>query len=298
MSRKLSFRRCLRIASPLATFFLGLAIVLGITPGRADQTMTFAWVADTRGDANNDVIDTAVLTPIVNSILALSPAPSVVIFGGDGGYRGGPTILTQFQQVFTNPLTAAGIPTAFAIGNHELYTTDANPLEQYALQRQQDFQEMFNSNWTQNGPAGFTNLAFSFHIGNSLFIIADSYYAPADGSTPFYGISNSQQKWMQGLLQNDTSSNIFVMTHIPAFSPRSLRRNPIWRIHGRPSRPRAMPPIRMPRFCLRGMSTCITARCGTAPMKCCRAPQAHRWAASRGTPASTRAPSSPAMSIS
>ena len=195
-------------------------------PARADQSMTFAWVADTRGDANNNVIDTAVFTPIVNNILALSPAPSVVIFGGDAGYRGGTTILTQFQQVFTNRLTDAGIPTAYAIGNHEIYTTDANPLTQYALQRQQDFQSMFNLTWPQNGPAGYNNLAFSFQIGNSLFIVADSYYAPANGSTPVYGVDKAQRDWIAGLLQNDTASHIFVLTHVPAFSPWNPSPNP------------------------------------------------------------------------
>jgi outer membrane autotransporter protein len=203
----------------LSTCRLLLALVYLVGPARADQSMSFVWVADTRGNANNDIIDTTVLTPIVNSIVALTPAPSVVIFGGDAAYRGGTDWLTKFQQVFTDRLTAAGIPTAFAIGNHELYTKDTSPLEQYALQRQQDFQSMFNSNWVQNGPAGYTNLAFSFQIGNSLFIVADSYYAPADGSTPVYKVDKAQRDWITRRLQNDTASHIFVLTHVPAFSP-------------------------------------------------------------------------------
>lgn len=181
--------------------------------------MSFAWVADTRGDANNDVIDTAVLTPIVNNILALSPAPNVVIFGGDAAYRGGTAWLTQFQQVFTDRMTAAGIPTAFAIGNHELYTASSSKTAPNSLLRQQEFQAMFNSNWTQNGPTGYNNLAFSFQIGNSQFIVADSFYAPADGSDPAYGVDKAQRDWITGLLQNDTASHTFVLTHVPAFSP-------------------------------------------------------------------------------
>ncbi|MEI7638196.1 MAG: hypothetical protein WCJ37_12890, partial [Syntrophus sp. (in: bacteria)] len=100
------------------------AIVCWVIPAHADQSQSFVWVADTRGDANNDLISTNILTPIVDSILALNPAPKVVIFGGDAAYRGGyatgATNLTQFQDVFTNRLTAKGIPSAFAIGNHEL----------------------------------------------------------------------------------------------------------------------------------------------------------------------------------
>lgn len=194
-------------------------IICWVTHVHAEQSLSFVWVADTRGDANNDPINTSVLTPIVDRILAMPTAPKVVIFGGDAAYRGGTTNLNYFQTVFTNRLTAAGIPSAFAIGNHELYTTNANPLDIHALARQQDFQAIFNGGWTQNGPAGFTNLAFSFYIRNSLFIIADSYYAPADGSPPVYRINSAQQDWMKGLLQNSTAAHTFVFTHIPAFSP-------------------------------------------------------------------------------
>lgn len=211
--------RCAIPAFLLRAFVFAFATIFWVAHVHADQSLRFVWVADTRGDANNDVIDTTVLTPIVNSILALNPAPKVVIFGGDAAYRGGTANLTEFQAVFTNRLTAAGIPSAFAIGNHELYTTNANPLDINALARQRDFQALFNGGWRQNGPAGFTNLAFSFQVGNSLFIIADSYYAPADGSTPVYGINSAQQAWITGLLQRNTASHTFVLTHIPAFHP-------------------------------------------------------------------------------
>ena len=87
----------------LRTFSLVFAIICWVTPVHADQSLSFVWVADTRGDQNNDLIDTSVLTPIVNSILAMSPAPKVVIFGGDAAYRGGTDNLTEFQTVFTDP---------------------------------------------------------------------------------------------------------------------------------------------------------------------------------------------------
>ena len=142
----------------------------------------------------------------------------MVIFGGDAAYRGGTANLTAFQSVFTDRLNAAGIPWAFAIGNHELYTT--GDYAQY-LMRQQDFQAMFNSQWPQNGPPGYNNLAFSFHIGNSLFIVADSFYATSNTTEPSYSVSAAQRGWISGLLQNDTASHIFVLTHVPAFSPQS-----------------------------------------------------------------------------
>ncbi|WP_295457717.1 autotransporter domain-containing protein [uncultured Thiodictyon sp.] len=198
-------------------YALLIAILCQVSPVAAEQSQSFVWVADTRSDNNTDPVQTSILTPIVNSILALDPAPQVVIFGGDGAYRGGTKNLTIFQSVFTDRLTAAGIPSAFVVGNHELYTfgnKDPDPLA-----RQTEFQGMFNGSWTQNGPSGFTNLAFSFTIGNSLFIVADSYYAPANGDPPVYGINPAQQAWIAGLLQNDTASHTFMLSHIPAFSP-------------------------------------------------------------------------------
>ena len=202
----------------LRTFPLAVAIVSWALPVHAEQSQSFIWVADTRGDANNDIINTSVLTPIVDRILAMSTAPNVVIFGGDAAYRGGTANLTEFQHVFTDRLTAAGIPSAYAIGNHELYTRSGSP--DNPLARQQEFQVLFNGGWRQNGPAGFNNLAFSFHIGNTQFIIADSFYAPADGSGPHYGIDAPQQAWIAGLLQNSTAAHTFVFTHIPAFAPK------------------------------------------------------------------------------
>ncbi len=110
-------------ASLVRTFLLVVAIICWAAPAHADQSQSFVWLADTRGDANDDIIDKSVLTPIVDRILAMSPAPKVVIFGGDAAYRGGTDNLTEFQKVFTDRLDAAGIPSAYAIGNHELYTT-------------------------------------------------------------------------------------------------------------------------------------------------------------------------------
>jgi hypothetical protein len=109
-------------ASLVRTFPLVVAIICWAAPAHADQSQSFVWVADARGDTNAQVVDTAVLTPIVDRILAMSPAPKVVIFGGDAAYRGGTDNLTKFQKVFTDRLDAAGIPSAYAIGNHELYT--------------------------------------------------------------------------------------------------------------------------------------------------------------------------------
>gem|GEM_PF-2517770 len=223
--------RCAIPVFLLVIFSLVFAFTCRVIPVHADQSQSFVWVADTRGDANNDLISTNILTPIVDSILAMNPAPKVVIFGGDAAYRGGydtgVTNLTQFKEVFTDRLAAKGIPSAFAIGNHELYTMYHSPnLADQALSRQIEFQKLFNDTdlltiQKQKGPDGLDNLAFSFHSGNSLFIIADSYLATANGTSPVYGINQAQQDWMKGLLANNTAAHTFVLTHIPAYSPKN-----------------------------------------------------------------------------
>ena len=219
--------QCATPAFLLRTFSLVFAIICGVTPVQADQSQSFVWVADTRSTDINNPINTSVFNPIMNSILGLNPAPKVVIFGGDASFVGGTANLTTFKTLFTDRLDAAGIPSAFAIGNHELYVPPTNT-ELRTLAGQQQFQALFNSNWIQNGPTGgaYNNLAFSFHLGNSLFIVADSIYAPSDGSTPDYGTDLPQRNWIQGLLQNNTAAHSFVLTHVPALVPSIPSANP------------------------------------------------------------------------
>jgi outer membrane autotransporter protein len=215
--------RCKAPALLVKTSLLAVAVLFGAAPAHSDQSMSFVWVADTRGNNENDLVTTSVLTPIVDRILAMSTAPNVVVFGGDAGFTGGTANLTYFKSIFTDRLTAAGIPSVFAVGNHELMTADpTNPdvlVPTQAKSRQVEFQALFNGGWAQNGPAGYSNLAFSFHMGNSLFIVADSFYATTNGQTPSYGITAAQQDWMRGLLQNNTAAHTFVLTHIPAYGP-------------------------------------------------------------------------------
>jgi Calcineurin-like phosphoesterase len=208
--------RCAIPAFLLRTCSLVFAIICGVTPVHADQSQSFVWIADTQGSSPSKQVNTSVLTPIVDTILAMSTAPKVVIFGGDATSTGGTANLTYFKSLFTDRLDAAGIPSAYAIGNHEPF---APPTFIQPLAGQQQFQALFNSNWIQNGPAGFNNLAFSFHLGNSLFIVADSFYATTNASKPPFGINTAQQDWMKGLLQNNTADHSFVFTHVPAYSP-------------------------------------------------------------------------------
>jgi hypothetical protein len=216
--------RCAIPVCLLRTFSLVFAIICGVIPVHADQSQSFVWVADTQGGSPSKQVNTSVLTPIVDTILAMNTTPKVVLFGGDATYTGGTANLTYFKTLFTDRLTAAGIPSAYAIGNHE---PKIAPNLSTPLTGQQQFQELFNSNWIQNGPGvDYKNLAFSFHLGNSLFIVADSFYATSNASNPPFGINTAQQNWIKGLLENNTAAHSFVFTHVPAYSPTIPSANP------------------------------------------------------------------------
>ncbi len=207
----------------LGTSLLLCAVFCAVAPLYADQSQSFVFLADTQGGTADNQVNTAVLNPIMDTILHLNPLPKVVLFGGDATTTGGTANLQTFQNLFTDRLNAAGIPSAYAIGNHEPFIA---PGLDTPLVGQQQFQALFNNNWVQNGPAGFANLAFSFHIGNSLFIVADSFYATTNVGNPPYGINAAQQAWMAGLLQNNTAAHTFVLTHVPAWAPTTPSADP------------------------------------------------------------------------
>jgi hypothetical protein len=93
---------CLVAALCSATLLPGLAY---------GETLRFVFLADSRGDAPNDLINTPVLNAINTQILALSPRPSLVIFNGDMASRGCIDGAFNFQawKDVMKPLTDAGI---------------------------------------------------------------------------------------------------------------------------------------------------------------------------------------------
>ena len=62
------------------------AATLPTLPGHC-ETLRFVFMADSRGTSLDDLINTTSLDAIKSQILALSPRPAFVIFGGDQAYR-------------------------------------------------------------------------------------------------------------------------------------------------------------------------------------------------------------------
>jgi len=186
----------------------------------AKQSFNFVFLADSSLNSFADPVNASILSPIVSSILAISPAPSVVIFGGDSAFFGSTAYFNIFKSYFTNPIEGAGIPTVSLVGNHDISSLQP-------LQAQQEFQGLFNSRWNQNGPSGYNNLAFSFEIGNSLFVITDDYYiTSANDPIPDGYVSQSQLSWISSTLSASTAAHKFVIGHTNAYNPFQPTLNP------------------------------------------------------------------------
>jgi hypothetical protein len=217
-----------KIKRGLSVFCLVAAIFLAmLLPGSSyGETLRFVFLADSRANAPTtpnpaptDLINTPVLTAIRNQILALSPPPAFVIFGGDMAYRGcyNGTYTFQAWKDLMAPLPQANIPVYTALGNHELYN---NQIAGFVLANQQQYQQVFTENPT-NGPPGYQGLVYSFASpgGDCFFAVLDPYYLTANNSTPNIAgtIDNTQFTWLTSQVAQTQASHKFLFTHAPYY---------------------------------------------------------------------------------
>ena len=207
-------------AFSMSIIYVLISTSLCLKKAEAEQSSNFVFLADSSLNSFTDPVNASILSPIVSSILAINPTPSVVIFGGDAAFFGNTAYFNIFKSYFTNPIEGAGIPTASLVGNHDISSLQP-------LQAQQEFQGLFNSRWNQNGPSGYNNLAFSFEIGNSLFVITDDYYiTSANSAIPDGYVSSSQLSWINSTLLASTAAHKFVIGHTNAYNPFQPTLNP------------------------------------------------------------------------
>jgi hypothetical protein len=186
----------------------------------AVETLRFVFLADSRGAALDDPVNTPVLTAIVGQIAALSPKPSFVMFGGDMSYRGfiGSSYTFQAWKDVFAPLTGSGIPLYTAVGNHELYHEHAGL--GFMLSNQQEFQNVFSEN-PSNGPAGYEHLAYSFSSpdGNSFFAVLDPYYLTGDVIPTTLGgnVDPTQMSWLAAQVAQTKATHKFLFIHTPYY---------------------------------------------------------------------------------
>ena len=214
----------------IAVFYMVAASSCSDNSPSKDETLRFVFLADSRSDSSGpdpvvpaNFINTPILSAIVTQILALSPRPSFVIFGGDMAFRGhykhdATSFYTYpaFKDVMA-PLTEAGITVYTVMGNHELYDTHAG---KFVLANQTEFQATFTDN-PSNGPVGYERLTYSFTSpgGNAFFAVLDPYYLTADiPDTHLTGdIDDAQLSWLTEQLTQTKATHKFLFIHTPYY---------------------------------------------------------------------------------
>jgi hypothetical protein len=183
------------------------------------ETLRFVYMADCRGTADDDLINTTALQAINSQILALSPRPAFVVFGGDQSYDAysqGAYNFKRFKDAMKS-LTGAGIKLYTVLGNHELYRED---IEGFSLLNQTEFQNEFTDN-PGNGPPGYERLVYSFESpgGDAFFAILDSYYLTQDDPNPDdHGhVDDIQRTWLVNQLTQTRATHKFLFMHPPYY---------------------------------------------------------------------------------
>jgi len=185
----------------------------------SSPTYRFVWLADSRGTAQNEPVNTPALTAIIAAIGKVSPQPAFVMFGGDMSFRGyiGTSYTYQAWEDLFAPLTNAGIPLYTALGNHELYREHQSG---FFLANQQTFQSTFASN-PDNGPAGYDHLTYSFTSpdGDSFFAVLDPYYLTADTVPNGLGghVDAAQMSWLTSQVAATRATHKFLFIHTPYY---------------------------------------------------------------------------------
>jgi len=214
MTRK--FKRILPVLCLVATI---LSITLLPAAGYG-ETLRFVFLADSRGSITTDLINKPVLNAINTQILALSPRPSFVIFGGDQALRGrldGTYNFQEWKNVMA-PLTNAGIALYTVMGNHEL---TENTGSHFRLANQTEYQKVFADN-PDNGPPGYSRLAYSFESpgGDAFFAVLDAYHITADVAGPNITgtIKDEQLSWLAEQVALTKATHKFLFIHGPYYN--------------------------------------------------------------------------------
>ena len=218
------FRRGIKVGG-LALLLALLFLATTLSGSGQAETLRFVFMADSRGNP----INTPVLTEINTKILALSPRPAFVIFGGDlaltGVNRNGSNNFQAFKNTM-KPLTDAGIKLYVTVGNHELYKEGSNGF--FFLENQRQYQQAF-ANLPANGPPGYEHLTYSFESpgGDAFFAILDPYYMASDTaqrpSNKNVGvIDQAQLAWLRGQIAQTKASHKFLCTHVPLYQVNDL----------------------------------------------------------------------------
>lgn len=158
----------------------------------------FAVVSDT-----HVTTDSTILSEIVAAMSA--DGAETALFCGDNAEAGLGTSTAELQAQLSSfrdavaPLRSAGIGVYAVRGNHEDDAADDITA----------WNNVFAGAWAMpaNGPAGETNLTYSFTLHNAMFVGLDNYAT----------LHQINQAWLDQTLAANTRPHVFVFGHEPAF---------------------------------------------------------------------------------
>jgi hypothetical protein len=186
------------------------------------ENLRFVVLGDSPVGTPPGMVNTVVLTPILNQIVALSPQPSFVVFTGDQATCGiyqGTNNFEAFKSAMA-PLTNAGIPFYTALGNRELYNPKTSVDDTFYFANQTAYQAAFTGN-PANGPAGYERLVYSFTSpgGDAFFAVMDPYYLTADVSSPDVTgtFDKTQLDWLTARVAETRATHKFLFVHGPCY---------------------------------------------------------------------------------
>jgi hypothetical protein len=212
-----------------------LVVAGGIQAAAGPDAFRFVVYADSRGTWDpGQEINVACLNYMNNQIINLNPKPDLVFFLGDmvtmAYDKNLQRLLPSWKELMQNAGFAfggqgPGIPLYVAIGNHELYDSKGDFLAPLQGEYQYFFPEM-----PDDGPPGYSKLAFTVKFGNSLFIVLDTFGFKEGNINWDNGIDEVQYGWFYTKASSSQARHKFVLSHGPAFSAEGLPvGNPITR---------------------------------------------------------------------
>ncbi len=204
------------------------------------ENLRFVFIADSRGETIDNLINTPIVNAIINQILALSPRPAFVMYGGDQAFAGsinGRYTFQLFKEAMA-PLTKAGIPWYTVMGNHEICdTSDGSTI--YHLASQREYQKTFTNN-PANGPSpDYDRLVYSFESpgGDAFFAVLDQYFLTGDGPADLTGtIDAPQLAWLRAQVAQTKARHKFLFIHGPYYyidfmpPPPDITYTQLWKI--------------------------------------------------------------------
>ncbi len=199
--------------------FIAAAIFLLSSQAAA---LRFVVYGDSRGNSEDNIINTEIFSEINKMILTLQPQPEMVIFCGDSVRRGSEANFKTWLEL-TKPLTDRGIKLYMAIGNHELYKATGAYSEESGdvdLDNQKAFQKVFDFLPTNGPDDDHKHLAYTFTSadGDSLFAVLATYYVDPQTLKVYYGdLDPTQLTWVKKELDKSTAAHKFVFSHRPIY---------------------------------------------------------------------------------